>query len=64
MSAVELGVNTETRRVGQVAVSVIADQPGFGGVPVATAREFAMRILVACRDAEDAAAPPTEEEAP
>lgn len=49
----ELSVNTEKRRPGEVSLGMVDEHSFFAWVTVAEAREFAMRILVAARDAED-----------
>lgn len=54
---VELAVNTERRRGGEVALGVLGSKvDGFCWVSVAEARDFAWNILRAIRDAEEAAA--------
>lgn len=52
---VELGVNSERRRAGEVSLSVLSDGPlpGFAWVSVDEARDFAFKILAACRESED-----------
>lgn len=55
-SDAQLGVNTEPRRRGEVALSVIGEhRSGFAWVTPTEAREFAWNILRACNEAEDAA---------
>jgi hypothetical protein len=52
---VELGVNAERRRAGEVAIGILGETTpaGFCWVTVAEAREFMARLRIACRDSED-----------
>ncbi len=51
---VELKTNTEIRRPGEVAIGVFGGKPdGFAWVSADKAREFAMELLRAARDADD-----------
>ena len=52
--AYELKTNTEIRRPGEVAIGVFGGKPdGFAWVSADKAREFAMELLRAARDADD-----------
>lgn len=52
---IELGVNAEQRRAGEVAIGILGEPKidGFVWVTIAEAREFMGRLRVACRDSED-----------
>lgn len=56
MSDVELAVNVEERRPGEVAIGVLGGKPdGYAWVSAQAARTFAFALLGAARDSEDQA---------